>query len=275
MVQQQQQTQSKSNDVSDIYALGADDAEDYGDFISQKTLDKALEEEPEKKPKGSKKAKKEEDSAGITDQEIKIAMAHMTPRQRKSLYHTNDVTDMPQHDPTGMEMTEGPEGSPYGFGIQTMFNTHDGRRNGNDYNEDYGVDPEPKVEKPWWHDAKPLVHLSAQDVINQQWNDYYRSQRYNRKAKAEGQKSDGDAGDAAEPKKEEKKSAVQVESTKELEAEAKFFSVSDDKIMRSAKAQIAASKADANVNGDGSQKWSEEVDSMQSLENDLLQAEEA
>ena len=114
---------------------------------------------------------------------------------------------MPQHDPTGMEMTTGPEGSPYGFGIQTIFNTHDGRRYGND---DTGTDTEPVVEKPWWHDAKP-VQMSAQDVINQHWNDYYRSQRYNKKAKAEGQKSDGDAA-AEEPKKEEKKSTAQIDS---------------------------------------------------------------
>lgn len=167
----QQGTQSKSNDISDIYALGADDAADYGDFITQKTIDQALEEEPAEKPKKKKGKKSEDESSNITEKEIKIAMAHMTPRQRKSLYHTNDDTDMPQHDGSNIEMTQGPEGSPYGFGIQTMFNTHDGRRYGND---DTGRDSEPKVEKPWWQDEKP-VQMSAQDVISQQWNDYYRS----------------------------------------------------------------------------------------------------
>jgi len=39
MVQQGASSSAKNKDISDIYALGADDASDYGDFITSNTID--------------------------------------------------------------------------------------------------------------------------------------------------------------------------------------------------------------------------------------------
>lgn len=133
-----------------------------------------------------------------------------------------------------MEYTTGPEGSPYGFGIQTLFNTHSSYRFGLN---DTGTDTVPVVEKPWWQDEKP-VKLSAQDVINQQWNDYYRSQRYNKKAKAEGSGSGDKEG--GEAKKESAKSTAQVTTTNESSdasdgsSDISFFNADPEKKKKSA-----------------------------------------
>ena len=66
---------------------------------------------------------------------------------------------MPAHDPSTLEMTDG---YPYGFGIQTLFNTPTSYRFGID---DSAKDEAPKVEKQWYDEERYPVTLSNQDVI--------------------------------------------------------------------------------------------------------------
>lgn len=92
----------------------------------------------------------------------------MTPRQKRAMYHTNDVTDMPQHDDASLEKTEGPV--PWGFGIKNEFNTHNGEASTDGWKEEA-----PTVEKQWWDSEGPRypVTLSHNDVIEQAWDKYY------------------------------------------------------------------------------------------------------
>ena len=77
----------------------------------------------------------------MTDEEIKAAMENMTPRQRRSLWYKNDHTELPQHDDSTLEKTDK---GPYGFGIDSLHNTHSSYRFGQD---DVSGEPEPKQEK--------------------------------------------------------------------------------------------------------------------------------
>lgn len=118
----QQGSASKSQDISDIVAIGSDD---YNDYISTNMLDSVL------------NPGRRESSDEMSKEEIKRAMQNMTPRQRKALYHTNDDTDMPQNDDSTVEKTDS---APYGFGIQNLFNTHSSFR--------YGIDDSDREEAP-------------------------------------------------------------------------------------------------------------------------------
>ena len=84
------------------------------------------------------------------------------------MYHTNDDTDMPQHDDSTLEKTDS---APYGFGIQNLFNTHSSFRYGVD---DTDREEAPKVEKQWWQEEKYPVSLSHSDVVRQSWDKYYK-----------------------------------------------------------------------------------------------------
>ena len=153
---------AKSKDISDIISIGADDANDYmaatgtteasSDETSEQSTEQSSnvfsESASEEKPKPKKSYKPEVERKEMTDDEIKAAMAKMTPRQRKALWHQNDVTDMPQHDDSTLEKTEN---GPYGFGINSLFNTHNSYRYGKD---DVAGEDEPKPLKQWWMEEK-------------------------------------------------------------------------------------------------------------------------
>lgn len=85
MVQQGVKAQSK--DISDIISIGSDDASDYMAATGTTEASTSEEEQSDNQSDDKQSSKKSIKIEEMSDQEIKKAMAKMTPRQRAALYH--------------------------------------------------------------------------------------------------------------------------------------------------------------------------------------------
>ena len=182
-------TGSQSKDISDIVAIGSDDASDY---ISSGMISGVIDHADEG----------EGQDEMMSPKEVRNEMEKMTPRRRVDQYHKNDVTDMPAHDDSTLEKTLST--TPFGFGISSLFNTH-----GGDARDDKDIldkEDEPKIEKKWYQEERYPVTMSSADVVKQSWDTYYRENKIPEKEaekKDNGEGKEGDTGNG-EGKKSEK-----------------------------------------------------------------------